>query len=552
MSGAWPRVAPAGDRGLLVEFAPVLAPETNALVRGADAALAGLPGVTETVPAFRSVLVVYDPLAVAFDELAERAEACARAARPAPEEAGALVEVPVAYGGASGPDLEAVAHTCGLEPDEVVRIHGGTEYLVFMLGFAPGYPYLGLLPSALRLPRRATPRTRVPPGSVAIADAFSGIYPQETAGGWHLLGRTPLRLFDPDRDPPCLLRPGDRVRFVPLDTWPRDGGAALEAAPAAPSSLGSLPARPAFEVLEPGLMTTVQDRGREGWRRIGVPSSGALDRGALEAVNSALGNLPGAAAIELAFPGPRLRALAGVEIVVAGADLPARVNGAVIEPGEAVRLRPGDEIGFDPPRRGQWLYLGASGGIAVPLVLGSRATYPRGGLGGHRGRALRAGDILGLGEASTGGRRARRPEARERPEGPVRVVLGPQAGVFTDDALAAFLGRAFQATVLRDRSGARLAGPVLNHRESAEILSDGLLPGAIQVPADGQPMVILADGPTTGGYAKIAAVIGADLDRVAQAGPGTEIRFEAVTVAAAHAALREQAAQREKIPPPGS
>lgn len=537
MSTAWPRVAPAGDRGLLVEFAPDLSPDVIARVHGADRLLRDLPGVVETVPGLRSVLVVYNPLEVSFDEIAGRGEAVARASAPVPASDGALVEIPVVYGGTAGPDLEEVARACGITQSEVIALHSGTDYLVYMLGFAPGFPYLGLLAPRLRMPRRPTPRIRVPSGSVAVADAFSGIYPHETAGGWHLLGRTNLRLFDPSRIQPCLLQPGDRVRLVPVP----HGSAAWHVAQADATPVGAI-GRPVFEVLEPGLMTTVQDRGRIGWRRFGVPSSGALDLPALDAVNRVLGNLPGAAALELTFPGPRMRVLSEAEITVAGADLAALVNRTALDPEEPVRMRPGDLLEFEPPRGGQWLYLGVAGGVEVPPLMGSRSVYARGGPGGPLGRALRAGDVLGMGEASSARRRTRRPgEPLTTRNGPVRVVLGPQAGAFTAEAQAAFLGRAYTATAQRDRSGSRLAGSILGHRGSAEILSDGLLPGAIQIPADGRPLVILADGPTTGGYPKIAWVIGPDLCRVAQAGPGEELRFQAVAVEAAHAAVREHA-----------
>lgn len=542
MSEVWPRVAPAGDCGLLAEFAPELSPETIAKVHGADRLLRDLPGVVETVPGLGSVLVVYDPLTVSFDEMAMRAEAAVRAAPQLPASDGAVVEIPVVYGGSAGPDLEAIALACGTTPSKIVELHSRTDYLVYMLGFAPGFPYLGLLDPQLRVPRRSTPRIRVPAGSVAVADAFSGIYPQETAGGWHLLGRTPVRLFDPLGARPCLLEPGARIRFVPVSNG--SGLRETNRQDAEPPDVTSVsaPGRPVFEVLEPGLMTTVQDRGRKGWRRFGVPSSGALDQAALDAVNGVLGNLPGAAALELTFPGPRLRVLSEAEIAVAGADLTALVNRTALDPVEPVRVRPGDLLEFEPPRRGQWLYLGVAGGVDVPPLLGSRSAYARGGPSGPLGRALRAGDVLGLGEASSARRRARRPgDALTTRIGPVRAVLGPQAGAFTAEALAAFLGGAYTATAQRDRSGTRLAGPTLGHQGSAEILSDGLLPGAIQVPADGQPMVILADGPTTGGYTKIAWVIGADLGQVAQAGPGTKLRFEAVTVEAAHAIIREHA-----------
>lgn len=524
-----------GDRGLLIEYPREISPEINALVRGADAVLAGLPGVVETVPAFRSVLAVYDPLVVGFDDLAECAEAAVRAAKPAPAEGGALLEVPVVYGGAHGPDLDAVAAVCGLSPADVIRLHTATTYRVYMLGFSPGFPYLGLLPSELRVPRRATPRTRIPTGSIAIADLFAGVYPQETPGGWHLIGRTPLRLFDPYGDPLCLLQPGDRVRFV------RANGAPASESP--PLRRVAMPRRPVLEVLRPGLMTSIQDLGRRGGRRLGVAGSGAMDARALRAANGVVGNDPGSAAIELTFPGPTVRAVADAEIAIAGADFDACLNTTPIEPLMATRLRPGDVISFQVPRRGQWLYLALAGGVDVPPVFGSRSTYARGGLGGIDGRVLRAGDVLGAGEPSRV-RRAQRPADAASPVGPMRVVVGPQAEYFAADAQAALLGLPFELTMQRDRSGMRLRGPRLGHRGSAEIFSDGLLPGSIQVPADGGPVIILADGPTTGGYPKIASVITADLDRLAQCGPGERLRFEAVTVAAAHVLLREQMAEQ--------
>jgi KipI family sensor histidine kinase inhibitor len=533
MAGPWPRLAPLGDRGLLVEFAPEVSPEVNALVRGADAVMSTLPGVVETVPTFRSVLLVYDPLQVRFDELIERADACARTARPVPSGAGALVEIPVVYGGADGPDLNAVAEAVGLAPDDVIRLHAEPTYLVYMIGFAPGFAYLGTLPAPLRLPRRATPRLRVPAGSVAIADVFTGVYPQETAGGWHLLGQTWRQLFDPDRDDPCLVRPGDRVRFVSV---PREART-VAAPPRAKQALS--PSRPVFQVLDGGLMTTVQDLGRPGWRRFGVPASGALDAGALRAANAAVGNPPGAAGLEFTFPGPRLRVVAELEIAVAGADLAATLNGTDIGHAAAIRVRPGDRLAFEQPRSGQWMYLSVAGGIDAPVVLASRSTYARGGLGGIAGRPIRAGDALGAGEARPGRRVPAASWVPPAAGGALRVVLGPQAEAFTPDALAGLLGRPFAFTAQRDRSGARLRGHPLAHRRGADILSDGVLPGAIQVPADGGPLAILADGPTTGGYAKIASVISADLGRLAQRTPGESVRFEAVTVAEAHEWLRQ-------------
>lgn len=212
---------PVGDAALLVEVEgpPGITPEVNAVVLQLDAALlrAGLAGVRETVPAYRTVLVLFDPEATDVARLSREIQALPlHAVDLAPARRWHL---PVAYGGAQGPDLLEVARQTGLTPAEVVALHTAHDYRVYLLGFSPGFAYLGVLPPELRPPRRTTPRPRVPAGSVAIAGAQTGIYPTELPGGWHLLGRTPARLLDWQREPPILLQPGDLVRFqsVPLE-----------------------------------------------------------------------------------------------------------------------------------------------------------------------------------------------------------------------------------------------------------------------------------------------------------------------------------------------
>jgi KipI family sensor histidine kinase inhibitor len=206
-----------GDRVLRVSFGNAISDDGLALVRGAVAALerASVPGLVEVTPAYATVLLTFE-LAALRPESAESGVLRAIEAAPDPATLGErLVEIPVRYGGEDGPDLEDVARLHGLSPDDVVRLHRGAEYRVAFLGFSPGFPYLVGLPEALSTPRLPRPRVRVPAGSVAIAGRQAGVYPQETPGGWRILGRTPLHLFDPAREPPSLLSSGDRVRFVP-------------------------------------------------------------------------------------------------------------------------------------------------------------------------------------------------------------------------------------------------------------------------------------------------------------------------------------------------
>ena len=212
------RFLASGDRALVVEFGDRIERALSNDVLRLDASLRSsrLPGVVETVPTFRSLMVHYDPVATTCADL-ESAIASLLNRRPDPRATTILWRVPVCYEGSFAPDLGDVANRTGLAPGEVVALHSAPRYHVYMLGFLPGFPYMGDLPDRLALPRRADPRLRVPAGSVSIATTLTAIYPYESPGGWHLIGVTPIRLFDPARSRPALLAPGDNVQFEPID-----------------------------------------------------------------------------------------------------------------------------------------------------------------------------------------------------------------------------------------------------------------------------------------------------------------------------------------------
>jgi len=215
-----PIFRPMGDRSLLVELGDAISPEVNRRVQQLTLQLrqVGLPGVRELAPGYRSLLVVFDPLTIAPAELMGRITAVAAQQGSAGLPPAKLLTVPVFYGGDYGPDLEGVAAHLGISSDEVICLHTETVYRVYMIGFTPGYPYMGELPAALAVPRRSTPRTRVPKGSVGIAQRQTGIYSVESPGGWQIIGWTPIELFDPLRRLPSLLEMGDRVKFEAVRT----------------------------------------------------------------------------------------------------------------------------------------------------------------------------------------------------------------------------------------------------------------------------------------------------------------------------------------------
>jgi len=536
------RLLPLGDTGLVVQFGgDEFSDAVNAAVRALGRAVADrrLEAVVEVIPTLRSLLVVFDPLRTTAVEIGRALREVVDTAGSEDPPAGRLIELPVAYGEEFGPDLAAVAQEVGRAESQVIALHAGREYRVYMLGFTPGFPYMGALPPSLQVTRLPSPRTRIPRGSVAIAGRMTCVYSVESPGGWRVIGRTPLPIFDPSRRDAFLLEAGDRVRFVPIS---RDEYARRVPLPA-PSSPPA-PLRPAVVVEEGGLLTTVQDLGRVGYRRFGLPPAGAMDPLALKVTNLLIGNPPGAAALEFTFPGPRLRAARPLALAIGGADLSPTINGRPARLWSCLRLDAGDLLAFDAPRSGRWAYLAFPGGVDVPETMGSRATCLAATLGGYAGRRLERGDRLGC-LRITPRSVLRLPEHHWPPvtgAAAVRIVLGPQQEYFTEDAVAALLGAPFSVGPESNRVGYRLEGPRLSHRTPVELLSDGLLPGALQVPSGGQPIVIMADGPTTGGYPKIGGIVLPDLRWIAQARRGETIRFQAVVRDAAHVAAREEAA----------
>ena len=291
-------------------------------------------GFSELVPAYNSLLVVFDPLLSTTDTM--RAAVWKLAATMdsvVSDTTKDILELPVAYGGEYGPDLEEVANHAGLSVEEAIRIHSSSPYLVYMLGFTPGFPYLGGLDPRIATPRLKTPRTKVPAGSVGIADTQTGVYPLESPGGWNLIGRTPLALFDPGRETPALLAPGKYVRFVPIsqDSFRQLHQVKVNREPVKDSVQVSDPGSKQLSsrsivILKPGSLSTVQDAGRFGYQASGVPPSGPMDEFCMSLANILAGNEAGAACIECTLGGLELRFDTDCVFALAGADTPIFLN----------------------------------------------------------------------------------------------------------------------------------------------------------------------------------------------------------------------------------
>jgi allophanate hydrolase len=302
---------------------------------------------------------------------------------------------------------------------------------------------------------------------------------------------------------------------------------------------------PGLKVLAPGLHTTVQDLGRIGYQDIGVPVSGALDGLGLRLANALVGNPQETAALEILASGPTLEVAAEtarLALVGTGASLSVRgETPRVVAAGQSVTVRQGDIVQIALGRQSGCCYLAVEGGIAVPRILDSASTYVRAALGGLNGRALQPDDVVPLAKPCASGRTELCAPSRPRApaDQPIRVVLGPQQKYFRKEAFATLLDAEFRVSKDTDRMGMRLDGPVLQHRRGWDIVSDAIATGSIQVPGSGQPIVLLADHQTTGGYPKIATVISADLPALGKRRPGDPLRFASVGLGEAEEICRE-------------
>jgi KipI family sensor histidine kinase inhibitor len=560
-------IRPVGPYAALIET------ETPAALRAAILSgldnFGGAEAIEDIVPGASTVLVRWhgpEPPAL-VQALSWRPE-------PTHDQAdGRLVTIPVVY---DGPDLDEVAALTGLDREQVVAAHTGASLTVAFSGFAPGFAYITGVPDVLRVPRRADPRTRIPAGSVALAGEFTGAYPRASPGGWQLIGRTDVTLWDADAQSPALLSPGDRVRFVdagregpaetgnpgrPIAQPPGSDSRADVIGPNAATAhpVGDEPP-PALVVRRAGLLTTIQDAGRPGWAHLGVPRSGAADPAALARANALVGNPPdraaGAAGLEVTLGGLEIVAVADLVVAVTGARCPITVDGrsqphatAFAVPAGGV-LRLDTELGRAGGAGGLRAYLAVAGGVAVRQVLGSRSTDTLSGLGPPRvvdGTSLpvgstsspapvpdqpvedhtwaAAGAELDRAGVAAGMAAHRVVEPVIPAERVLRVHRGPRADWFAADAIDILCDAAWTVGTATDRVGARLEGPEIPRLRSGELPSEGMVVGALQVPPGSGPVLFLADHPVTGGYPVLAVVDPADLWLAAQAAPGTVLRF---------------------------
>lgn len=527
-----PTVLRAGDEAVLLECAG-LEETLEVFQRLSVARQLNELNVNDLIPAARTVLIrggeacEATRLITRIPDLLARSGGMLGSGTP-----NTPVVIPVVY---DGPDLDEVATFSGLSPEEVIRMHSRGTYRVAFNGFSPGFAYLLGGDPRLHVPRRADPRPRVPAMSLGLAGPFSGIYPNESPGGWQLIGRASARMWDPLSDNPALLEPGMEVRFERA----RAQAVIRERSGDQRPNRESSDSRdiPALRVTQPAIHTLIEDAGRIGLVHLGVNTSGAADRGALARANALVGNAPDAPAIEMG-PGTFVAdVLEATTIALAGAERTGIISGArgdrPVPPLERVELEHGERIVLGSPSRGLRTVMALRGGVAARREAGSASRDTLAAIGPA---PIRGGEVIARGNDVVAGASADPSLSQPVLPAPGEVthltlLLGPRSDWFEPDSLETLTRAEWTVSVQSDRVGIRLHGPELARRpqwRGAELLSEGMPHGAVQVPPSGQPILFLADQPLTGGYPVIAVLRREDRDTAAQLPPNARVRFSLV------------------------
>jgi len=485
-----------------------------------------LSGIEEIIPAARTLLIRFQPLQVNMHQLAT--DIIHRPRVSVSQRQHQTITIPVHY---QGEDLGYLADLLGITVPQVIQCHQESVWKVAFTGFAPGFAYLSSPDWQWQIPRRSTPRTRIPAGSVAVAGSFSGIYPQASPGGWQLLGYTEQAMWDLSRASPALLTPGAQVQFIP-----HESRKTLSLPTREPIAAQVAEKETSLTILASGLQTLWQDQGRAGKAAMGLSASGAMDKQALYSANRIVGNPRDACCLEITLGGLRIRANKDIVIAVTGAPCPLTLttvdgNDFLLAGYRPLNLAAGDELALGTPSRGLRSYLAVRGGFVVSSVLGSCSWDTLAQVGP---RPLRPGDNVQADSKSV----HRAVLLDEQPAGrlpaagetvTLDITMGPRADWFTPESVNQLITQCWQVTSESNRIGLRLAGAeALVRSHTAELPSEGTCSGAIQVPASGQPVLFLRDNPVTGGYPVIAVVADYHLDLAGQIPPGTFIRFKLI------------------------
>lgn len=517
--------------------------------------LTPLQGMLAIVPAYNSLAIYYD--AAAFEK--KEADVSIQAVvlelvkaqikkQKAPVSAikQTIIEIPVCYDEEYGIDLEELSSQLHLSAKEIIQLHTGKTYKVYMMGFTPGFAYMGTVDEQLFSKRKDEPRLKIPAGSVAIAGNQTGIYPLETPGGWNIIGRTAVTLFDKEREPPFLLKAGDTVKFVPVTkeefesrlTPPSDGVKntnKLVVHQTGASDKGIL-------IQQCGFLTTLQDTGRTGFLQYGVTHGGAMDLFSYQTANALLGNDLNAVTVEITQSPHRFYFSKDILAAFTGGGLQPEANGQIIPLFQPVLIPGGTVVEMKQQIPGFRLYMAVAGGLQADRFLNSCSTDLLVKAGGYSGRALKKEDRLQINNKLSPTQKKLLHILQSKTnitiniqqenfsKKIIRVMKGIEWDYLSESSKQKLSSSAFTIGQQSNRMGYRLKGDALQTVQPCEIISSPVTQGTVQLTPGGEMIALMADAQTVGGYPRIMQVCAADLSLLAQKKPGDEIQFQFISL----------------------
>ena len=546
-------IFPLGDRAILVTLGDRIDPEVNDQVVALYERLVTVARIDFLTPAFCSLGIGYDPAIISFDNLSKLVQQQFELIRTASDREPRVVRIPVCYSVDFGIDLQQVAATTGLTCEQVIELHTSKTYRAYMLGFLPGFAYLGSVDNRLRVDRKLEPRMQVAMGSVGLAGEQTGVYPFEAPGGWQIIGRSPVSLYDRIEDSqnhdgqegegPLLVSPGDDVQFYQIDRAEFDSlfeqnhvvGEPIQNAVTQQEAAGV-----SLHFKTAGLRTVLQDLGRSGYQHLGVPSGGAMDRFSATIANRLVGNANDAALIEVTLMGPTIEIQGDCQIAITGGDLSPMLDGQPVAMWETIPVTGTQRLSFGSRRSGCRCYLAIAGEFQLPSWLGSVSVSPSGANPATAYRSLKGDTLEVVAGSQINNKRifpaARRPVGLAETEGQtvevektVQFFPGPEWDWFPAEQQEKFLNHRFKILPSSSSMGLRLSSFLDHPLEQSAMISSAVVPGVIQVTPSGQPILLMRDAQTTGGYPRIGVVRYEWLNEVAQLCPGDSIRFDLET-----------------------
>lgn len=529
------------------------------------------PGFIETVPAYNTLAVYYNPLAVVQTAATVAASVeqtvgmiIAAATTVTTSATTNLVEIPVCYDEAFAPDLAATASNLQLSREELIALHSCTTYHVFMLGFTPGFPYMGKVDERLVTKRKQQPRLSVAPGSVAIAGEQTGIYPFATPGGWNIIGRTPLQLFDRDSANPFLLKAGDEVQFKVItkedfEQYSSTNNERYSKNSFTHSTKKDGENKPIIKIEQCGFLTTLQDTGRTGYLQYGVSKGGAMDNDAAQLANVLVGNDADETVLELTQSPHRFLFTADAVVAFTGGGLQPETEQQLLPLLQPVFIAAGTVINCKQPLPGFRLYMAVAGGFAADEFLQSSSTDLLAKAGGFTGRPLKKTDILTqknkhsklqqqlLQVLKAGAAIELFQSSESMMDTAIRILKGAEWNDLTNESATNFTQQVFTVTQQSNRMGYRLKTETLQTNQSCDIVSSPVTQGTVQLTSSGEMIILMADAQTVGGYPRIAQVCAADLSLLAQKKPGDTIQFQIVSLQEAEELYMKRADDLKRI-----